>query len=116
MMEYVSKSDNAYILIKICNLLDLNAINHVKAAIKNIILELFGLSMLLKAKYTILKIIDNNMFFILQTEVRFLSLFLYVIQPNNTKKYEFNLKVLKISNFLSNLTYLSNNILKIENH
>ncbi|CRH00590.1 conserved Plasmodium protein, unknown function [Plasmodium relictum] len=113
-MEYVSKSDNAYILIKICNLLDFNAVNRVKTAIKNIILELFGLSMLLKAKYNILKILDDNTFFILQTDIRFLSLFLYIIQPNNTKKYEFHLKVLKISNFLSNLTYLSNHIFKIE--
>ncbi|SBS86480.1 conserved Plasmodium protein, unknown function [Plasmodium malariae] len=106
------------------NLLDINAISHVKLAIKSIILELFGLVMLLKVHYKILKVIHNTQLFILKTDIRweeytenifafrFLNLLLYVMQPSQTKKYEFSLKVLKISNFLANLTYSSNSSLQ----
>ncbi|SBT70735.1 conserved Plasmodium protein, unknown function [Plasmodium malariae] len=123
-MELVVKANDVYMLIKIGNLLDINAISHVKLAIKSIILELFGLVMLLKVHYKILKVIHNTQLFILKTDIRweeytenifafrFLNLLLYVMQPSQTKKYEFSLKVLKISNFLANLTYSSNSSLQ----
>ncbi|EUD73188.1 hypothetical protein YYG_01223 [Plasmodium vinckei petteri] len=103
-MKRVVKTEEIYMLIKIENISDINAVNHVKLAFKHIILDLFGLSMLLKVDYKLLKLANASNFFVLKTDIRFLNLFLYIIQPNNTHKYEFNLKLFKISNILTNLT------------
>ncbi|SPJ08925.1 conserved Plasmodium protein, unknown function [Plasmodium sp. DRC-Itaito] len=113
--EYVVKANDVYILIKICNLLDINAVSHVKTAIKSIILDLFGISMLLMVSFKIIKLVDDNMFFILKTDIRFLNLFLYAMQPDHTTKYEFSLEVIKVSNFLPNIIFTSNSNIQIEN-
>ncbi|GAW81476.1 hypothetical protein, conserved [Plasmodium gonderi] len=102
-MEGVSKSNNVYALVKIMNMLDINAVSHVKTAIKLIIFDHFGLTMLLRADFKIFKVMQSSTFFILRTDVRHLSLFLYCMQPSQTNKHEFSLKVLKISNFMPNL-------------
>ncbi|CXI60623.1 conserved Plasmodium protein, unknown function [Plasmodium berghei] len=103
-MKRIVKTEEIFMLIKIENISDINAVNHVKLAFKHIILDLFGLSMLLKVDYKLLKFANASNFFVLKTNIRFLNLFLYIIQPNNTQKYEFNLKLFKISNLLTNLT------------
>ncbi|GAB66987.1 hypothetical protein PCYB_103370 [Plasmodium cynomolgi strain B] len=102
-MELASKSNQVYLLVKIINLVNVNAVSHVKKALKLIIFDLFGLAMLLKVDFKMLKIAQSNHFFVLRTGLRLLNLLLYVMQPSQTMPHQFSLKVLKISTFLPNL-------------
>ncbi|SCQ16583.1 conserved Plasmodium protein, unknown function [Plasmodium ovale] len=114
MERLVVKTNNVYLLTKMGNILDVNAVRNTKIAIKKIILDIFGLTMLLKVDFKILKVPGKTNIIVLRTDVRFLSLFLYAIQPNQTSKHDFTLKVLKVSNFLTNLTHISGSDLIIE--
>ncbi|ANQ08699.1 Uncharacterized protein PCOAH_00030980 [Plasmodium coatneyi] len=103
-MELASKSNQVYLLVKIVNLENVNAVSHVKKALKLIIFDLFGLVMLLKVDFKMLKIAQSNRFFVLRTGLRMVNLLLYAMQPSQTMRHQFSLKVLKISTFLPNLT------------
>ncbi|CAA9988761.1 conserved Plasmodium protein, unknown function [Plasmodium knowlesi strain H] len=103
-MELASKSNQVYLLVKIINLVNVNAVSHVKKALKLIVFDLFGLAMLLKVDFKMLKVAQCNRFFIVHTSLRMLNLLLYAMQPSQTMRHQFSLKVLKISNFLPNLT------------
>ncbi|EUD68203.1 hypothetical protein C922_01221 [Plasmodium inui San Antonio 1] len=102
-MELACKSSQVYLLVKIINLVNVNAVSHVKKALKLIIFDLFGLAMLLRVDFKMLKIAQSNGFFVLRTGLRMLNLLLYAMQPSQTRGYQFSLKVLKISTFLPNL-------------
>ncbi|KJP88845.1 hypothetical protein AK88_01535 [Plasmodium fragile] len=102
-MELASKSNQVYLLVKIINLVNVNAVRHVKKALKLIIFDLFGLVMLLKVDFKLINIAQSNGFFVLRTRLRMLNLLLYAMQPSQTMRHQFSLKVLKISTFLPNL-------------
>ncbi|CAG9475048.1 conserved Plasmodium protein, unknown function [Plasmodium vivax] len=106
-MELASKSNQVYLLVKIANLVNVNAVSHVKAALKLIIFDLFGLTMLLRVHFKMLKVAQSNRFFVLRTGLRQLNLLLYAMQPSQTTPHQFSLKVLKISTFLPNLAQRS---------
>ncbi|SBS84611.1 conserved Plasmodium protein, unknown function [Plasmodium ovale curtisi] len=132
MERLVVKTNNVYLLTKMGNILDVNAVRNTKIAIKKIILDIFGLTMLLKVDFKILKVPGKTNIIVLRTDVRLrtpavvslrllphnhfltIALFLYAIQPNQTSKHDFTLKVLKVSNFLTNLTHISGSDLIIE--
>lgn len=52
------------------NLVNVNAVSHVKAALKLIIFDLFGLTMLLRVHFKMLKVAQSNRFFVLRTGLR----------------------------------------------
>lgn len=52
------------------NLVNVNAVSHVKKALKLIVFDLFGLAMLLKVDFKMLKVAQCNRFFIVHTSLR----------------------------------------------